>query len=176
MKMHHKWIKEALLRVFVTEQVVPPGPYWCLTASHISAGIKHESKRDFAPWRLLRKQNPWLWKGSDWSLHHTRKPWRGGWILLDFCVDLSWGGGKRGGVAGKGELGKPRSFCHCGWYGAALCFSAFLNLHWVLLLFLKWSAENAGQRAVLQPSMWKNQGMREAKGLQGQVSPGASTL
>lgn len=48
MKLHHKWIKETLLRVFVTEQVVPPGPYWHLTASPISAGIKHELKRDFA--------------------------------------------------------------------------------------------------------------------------------
>lgn len=122
MKMCLKQIKEAPLRVFITEQMVLPGPYWHLTAAHTSAGIRHESKRDFATWSLLRKQNAWLWKGSDWSLHHTRKPWRGGWTALDFCVDLSWGGGKRGGVSGKGELGKLRSLYHCGWYGAALCF------------------------------------------------------
>lgn len=46
--MCHKWIKEALFRVFVTEQMVPLGPYWHLIATHTSAGIKHESKRDFA--------------------------------------------------------------------------------------------------------------------------------
>lgn len=101
MKIGHKWIKEALLRVFITEQMVPPGPYWHLNATYISVGIKQDSKRDFATWRLLRKQNAWLWKGSGWSLHHTREPWRGRWTALDFCIDLSWGDGKRGGVAGR---------------------------------------------------------------------------
>lgn len=48
MKMGHKWIKEALLRVFITEQMVSPGPHWYLTATHTSVGIKHDSKRDFA--------------------------------------------------------------------------------------------------------------------------------
>lgn len=48
MKMHHKWIKEALLRMFVIEQMVPPDLYCHLLATHASAGIKCEPKRDFA--------------------------------------------------------------------------------------------------------------------------------
>lgn len=60
MRMHRKWIKEALLKMFVIEQMVPPGLYWHLTTTHASVGIKCEPKRDFATWRLLRKQNTWL--------------------------------------------------------------------------------------------------------------------